>query len=225
MSLKIKEPLELKSFAAQHPASPEKPAFSKEELSTMVNSQPFQSKAAQLGKPSDVTNIMFLASKEKLQAAFADAGWTAAAALNQRTALETFRAIAENRGYKESPVSLLVLDGQPPELVFQKQNNTFAKRHHLRIWKRPAQFLGNAVWVCSATHDIGISFSAENRTFIHKIDPHIDLERAKVVNDLGFSGHAKLMDLVDRPNVPKEGSNATGDQLLTDGKMAVLLVD
>jgi hypothetical protein len=225
MSLKIKEVLELKSLAAQNSAGQEKPAFSKEELSTLVNSQPFQSKAAQLEKPSDVTNLMFLGSKEKLQAAFADAGWTAAAALNQRTALETFRAIAENRGYKESPVSLLVLDGQPPELVFQKQNNTFAKRHHLRIWKRPAQFLGNAVWVCSATHDIGISFSAENRTFIHKIDPHIDLERAKVVNDLGFSGHAKLMDLVDRPNVPKEGSNATGDQLLTDGKMAVLLVD
>ena len=29
-------------------------------------------------------------------------------------------------------------------------------------------------WVCAATHDIGIEFSEENRTFIHKIDPRID---------------------------------------------------
>jgi hypothetical protein len=225
MSLKLKEALEIKPLSPQNPPNQEKLVFSKDELSTTANAQPFQSKAAQLEKPSDVTNLMFLGSKEQLQAAFAAAGWTAAAALNQLTALETFRAIAENRGYKESPVSLLVLDGQPPELVFQKQNNTFAKRHHLRIWKRPDQFLGKTVWVCSATHDVGISFSAENRTFIHKIDSHIDMERAKVISDLEFSGHAKLLDLVDRPAVPKEGSNATGDQLLTDGKMAVLLVD
>jgi hypothetical protein len=222
MTLKVTDNLKLEPPPSQSQQEQEKPAFSGDELAALVNAQPFQTKAAKLEKPSDVTNLMFLGSKERIETGFAEAGWTTAAALNQLTALETFRAIAENRGYKESPVSLLMLDSQPPDLVFQKQNNTFAKRHHLRIWQRSDRFLGETVWVCSATHDTGIAFSEENRTFIHKIDPHIDLERTKVIHDLEFSGHVNFLTLVDRPAVPREGSNATGDQLLTDGKMAVL---
>jgi hypothetical protein len=37
------------------------------------------------------------------------------AKLNGVSKLETFRAMAENRGYQEAPVSVLLLDGQPPE--------------------------------------------------------------------------------------------------------------
>ena len=75
----------------------------------------------------------------------------------------------------------------------------------------------------AATHDIGISFSEENRTFIHKIDSQIDRERAKVVNDLLFTGQVRSVELVDRPKAPQHGQNATGDSLETDGKIAVLV--
>jgi hypothetical protein len=118
-----------------------------------------------------------------------------------------------------------LLDGNKPDLTFQKQNNTFAKRHHLRIYHRPSTFEGKDVWVCAATHDIAIEFSPENKTFIHKIDPQIDHERSKVVYDLLLTGKVKSSFLVDRPAVPKESSNATGDKLITDGKMAVLVLD
>jgi len=130
--------------------------------------------------------------------------------------------IAEMRGYKEAPMSTLLLEGRPPEYNYQKQNNTFAMRHHLRIWKRPAQWQGRDVWVSSSTHDTGIEFSQENRTFIHKVDSKIDTERAKVVSDLVFTGKVVSVALVDRPAVPKESMNATGDKLVTDGAMAVL---
>jgi hypothetical protein len=122
-------------------------------------------------------------------------------------------------------MSVLLLDGQKPDLVFQKQYNTFAKRHHLRIYRRPARFRNRDVWVCSATHDTGIEFSAPNRTFIHKINSNIDDERRKVVNDLLFTGLVKGQALVARPHVPTNGENATGDKLVTDGKMAVLLFE
>lgn len=197
--------------------------YSESELSTFVNAQPFQTVAEKPPKPSDITNLMFLGSQEQIESAFAAAGWATAAALNSKSGLETFRAIVEERGYKEAPMSVLLLDGQKPDLVFQKQNNTFAKRHHLRIWRRPETFQGKEVWVSSSTHDIGINFSPENRTFIHKIDSQIDRERTKVVNDLVFTGRVKGYALVERPTVPKEGQNATGDKLSTDGKMAVLL--
>jgi hypothetical protein len=167
---------------------------------------------------------MFIGSKEQLEEAFELAGWTTAAKLSGKSKLETFRAIVEARGYSEAPVSTLLLDGHEPDLVFQKQLNTFAKRHHLRIWRRPAKFKDRTIWLSAATHDIGIEFSPENRTFIHKIDSYIDRERAKVALDLLHTGMLRGISLVARPEVPTESENATGDQLLTDGRMAVLLL-
>jgi hypothetical protein len=191
-------------------------------LLQLVNSIPFRTETEKTSAPSDLTNLMLLGTKEQLEAAFADAGWATAEALNAKSGLETFRAIAENRGYKEAPVSLLLLEGQKPDLVFQKQNNTFAERHHLRIWQRSETFEGQTVWVSAATHDTGIEFSPEKRTFIHKIDSNIDRERSKVGNDLLLTKKARSLGLVNRPNVPKDASNATGDKLITDGKMLVL---
>jgi hypothetical protein len=78
------------------------------------------------------------------------------------------------------------------------------------------------VWVAAATHDISITLSPANYSFTHGIDPNIDAERSKVVNDLLFTGRVKAIALVDRPDMPKDASNATGDPLATDGKQAVL---
>jgi hypothetical protein len=193
------------------------------ELHRLVNAQPFRTVAQSPPKPSDITNLMFIATAEELKAAFAAAGWVEAAALSGLSKFETFRSIAESRGYKEAPMSILLLDGQKPDFDFEKMLNTFAMRHHLRVWKRPVTYQGKPVWVSAATHDIGIELSPEQRNFIHKIDGRIDIERAKVVSDLVFTGKVKALALVDRPAAPRESSNATGDKILTDGAMAALL--
>ena len=190
----------------------------------LVNRQPFQTRAQKPPKESDITTLMFIGSQEELQGAFAGAGWSQASKLGEKSKLETLRALAEDRGYSEAPVSILYLDGRPPDMVFEKTNNTFSKRHHLRIWLRPDPYRGQPVWVCAATHDTGIDFSAKDRTFIHRIDSQIDLERSKVVNDLVLTGKVQSLEMVDRPNVPRNGQNATGDNLTTDGKMAVLIL-
>ena len=80
---------------------------------------------------------------------------------------------------------------------------------------------GKSVWVIAATHDTGIDFSEQNRTFIHKIDSKIDRERAKVVNDLLFTGLVRGLSLVER-DLPSGLANATGDSLQTDGSIAVV---
>ena len=193
-----------------------------EELFRLVNSEPFRTATQKDQRPSDITSLMFLGSRQQLEEAFKKAGWTPAAKLNDQSKLETFRAMAEMRGYQEAPVSVLLLEGRAPDLVFEKLNDTFAARHHLRIWQRPGQFGGQDIWVCSATHDTGISFSEENRTFIHTIDPQIDLERAKVVNDLLLTALVRGLSLVERGGLPQDMSNATGDALRTDGAMAVV---
>ncbi len=221
LSLTLEKPLEIPS---DFPAPPVGPVEPEAELYDLVNTLPFQTTAEKPPKPSDITNLMYIGSREQLERAFAEAGWTTAETLNAQSGLETFRAVVENRGYKEAPMSILLLDGKKPEMVFQKQLNTFAERHHLRIFERPERFQGRPVWVCAATHDTGIAFSPENRTFIHLIDGKIDGERAKVVADLLFTGRVEGLALVERPAVPKHSENATGDKLETDGAMAVLLL-
>ncbi len=193
-----------------------------DQLAELVNREPARTVAQKPPSPSDTTNIMYIGSREQIEAAFKEAGWSPAANLGKVSEFETFRAMAEDRGYKEGPVSILMLDGRPPDLVFEKVNDTFNARHHLRIWHRPETFHGEDVWVCAATHDIGIAFSDRDRTFIHKVDPEIDKERAKVVSDLLFTGKVQALSLVDRPNAPTTGQNATGDDFKTDGRMAVL---
>lgn len=188
----------------------------------LVNRQPFQTRAQKPPQPSDITTLMLIGGQEQVEGAFADAGWTQASELGEKSKFDTLRAITEDNGYSEAPVSILYLDGRPPDMVFEKANHTFSKRHHLRIWLRPGPFQGQRVWVCAATHDIGIDFSAKDRTFIHKIDSQIELERAKAANDLLLTGKMHSLLMVDRPNVPRNGRNATGDNLTTDGKMAVV---
>ncbi|HLK51169.1 MAG TPA: LssY C-terminal domain-containing protein [Bryobacteraceae bacterium] len=224
LTLKLKAALDLAAAGGPGPAGNVGAIPNDAALAALVAREPFQTVAQAPPKPSDVTNIILIGNEAAVQKAFMDAGWSTAAGLNAKAKFETFRALAEARGYSEAPVSILLLEGKPPDQVFEKLNNTFAQRHHLRVWRRPATFEGNAVWAVAATHDTGISFSEKDRTFIHKIDSQIDRERAKVVNDLIFSGHVMGVELVDRPQVPQHGQNATGDSLETDGKVAVLLL-
>lgn len=219
MTIALTKPLDWTGVVATPDVASIEP---QDQLFRLVNSEPFRTATEKDQRPSDLTNLMFLGSREQLEDAFQKAGWTPAAKLNDQSKLETFRAMAEMRGYQEAPVSVLLLDGRAPDLVFEKINDTFAARHHLRIWQRPGTFNGKSIWVCSATHDTGISFSEENRTFIHQIDPQIDLERAKVVNDLLLTGLVRALALVERNPLPQDMHNATGDALKTDGAMAVV---
>jgi hypothetical protein len=193
-----------------------------DKLEALVTAEPFRTVAQNPPKPSDMTNLMFIGTEEQITKAFTAAGWFPASALGRESKMETARALIENRGYNEAPMSILNLDGQPPTLALQKQNDTFAKRHHIRIWQRPDKFNGKPVFVAAATHDTSITLSPESHNFTHGIDPNIDKERSKVVNDILFTKQVHALALVDRPAIPKDASNATGDKLITDGRMAVL---
>jgi hypothetical protein len=190
-------------------------------LQSLVNAEPFQTMAQKPAKPSDLINLMFIGSEAQIEDAFQQAGWFPADVLSRSSKLETARALIEDRGYSEAPMSILFVDGRPPDVALQKQNDTFAMRHHIRIWRMPQIFNGKPVWIAAATHDISITFSAASRSFTHKSDSHVDLERAKVVNDLLFTGAVRALALVDRTG-PQEASNATGDKVFTDGKIAVV---
>jgi LssY-like putative type I secretion system component LssY/outer membrane protein with beta-barrel domain len=194
----------------------------KDELGEIVKQLPFRTYTDKSNIPSDITNLIFIGSADAVQRAFDKAGWVPVDTLTAETAYQTVRSIAENQGYKAAPMSTLLLNGSPSQYNYAKTLNTFSKRHHLRIWKTDESWDGQTVWTSSSTHDIGIGFSKSNKTFIHLIDTHIDNERAKVVNDLIFTGCVTGVQLVTRPWIPKDAKNGTGEELITDGRIAVL---
>jgi hypothetical protein len=190
-------------------------------LQQLVGDMPLRT-ATPKKTPSDLTNLIFLGSEQQLITAFGEAGWMEANNLNVRTALNAAQATMRNTGYSDAPVSLLLLEGKPPDLVLQKSLNTFAKRHHIRIWKMTQRYNGSEVWIGAATHDIATTSSRAKTKWSHRIDPHIDRERDWVLTDLLFSGYATAYVDLDRPAAPKQAENATGDNIVTDGKVSVI---
>ena len=190
-------------------------------LEQIVSKMPLRT-ATPKKTPSDLTNVIFLGSAQELITAFGEAGWMEAANLNVGSALKVAQATMRNTGYLDAPVSLLLLQGRPPDVVLQKSLNTFAKRHHIRIWKMNQHYNGREVWVGAATHDIATESSRGKTKWIHRIDPHIDRERDWILTDLLFAGTATAYVDVDRPAVPKRAENATGDMLLTDGEVSII---
>lgn len=190
-------------------------------LEVFVNELPYRTHTKVKNTPSDMTNLVFLGGRIELLRAFAAAGWALADTRDPATEYETVRALAESRGYAEAPVSVLLLDGEQPSLVFEKTLNSINKRHHLRLWQIEQKWNGQGVWAGAATHDIGLGFSSHGN-LIHRIDPDVDQERAKVAADLRLAGCASAPEMIERPRVPRITQNATGDRILTDGRVAVL---
>ena len=194
------------------------------ELLAIAAAQPLRTVAGTPPRPADVINLVLGASEADLRQAFETAGWNTAVALGLRADVKTILAVAVDRGYKLGPVSLQSLNGRSPDHVFQKQTNTFDRRHHIRIWRVEETYQSQPVWAASATHDIGIKFAREERTFTHRVEQPIDLERQKVVDDLRFAGSVAGYALESRPGVPTQLTNATGDVMATDGKVAVVVL-
>ena len=191
------------------------------DLQGIVQTAPLRTTATNK-TPSDLTNLIFIGSKQRLASSFTESHWIDADDLGVKAALKVAQATVRNTGYNSAPMSTLLLNGQAPDLTFQKSLNTFAKRHHIRIWKLKKTYKGQGVWIGAATHDIATENSRGYTKWTHRIDPHIDRERDWIQSDLLFSGMAVAYLDVDRPHAPKKASNATGDGIVTDGKITVV---
>lgn len=173
------------------------------------------------GKPGDPLNLIVMGNADEIRRAFQEAGWAEAEKLSGKSLWETVRAVVANKGYKEAPVSQLFLYGRAEDLAFQKMLNTFAERHHLRLWRSSARTAeGREIWLGAATHDVG--WDIRPGVVSHAIDPEIDQERTKVGADLVVTGRVVGLRLVIRLNPLSEGLTATGASWKTDGQLLAI---
>jgi len=210
---------ELTGFAEDGPAfAGAAPAEIPEDLAEWLQSQPFIVKKPDGQTVSDIVNLALIGSREQLLMAFAAAGWSQPDRLSTRSFVRAYKAYTSQAGYAEAPVSKLLYLRDEPDLIFQKSLNTIAKRHHVRIWD--AEINGQTIWLGAATQDTGIALSSRGTSFTHTIEPDLDLERHKVLRDLGFAGCVESTGYVER-----EAAVRTADahnRVESDGGAAVV---
>ena len=169
-------------------------------------------------RPSDWVNMLFLGSRESIDRAFQAAGWAGAQRHSPMSVYRMYHCMVQRKGYRSAPMGHLTLNGVTADAEYQKSLNTFSKRHHLRLWKQGQE----DAWLSAATEDVGYRFRRMHLT--HGTDPMIDNERAKVLNDLAFTGCVDAATLITR-----EWSDRGGQQErsviadgITDGKIAIV---
>ncbi|MBV9762732.1 MAG: LssY C-terminal domain-containing protein [Acidobacteriaceae bacterium] len=175
---------------------------------------PVQQTMSGRNQASDLVNILLLGTPKQVDAAFHDADWTGE---NRRGVLALFRmyhGLVQRMGYSHLPMAPLTLNGVRATRTYQKSLNTIAKRHHVRLWNQ----LDSDTWLGAATEDIG--YTIRDMHVTHEIDLSIDNERAKVVNDLWFSGCVQAASLFPRLSLKVVDDGVS--PLMTDGDIAVL---
>jgi hypothetical protein len=173
------------------------------------------------GVDADLINLAFFGSRDQIELAFRQAGWSTSDPHSKRAVMHNFYAFLNDSGYARAPMRPLLLDGSPPDMNFQKSLNSYAKRDHLRIWRWSPKD-SEQVWLSSSTHDTGATLSVKHHRFVHHIGPYIDEERSKVIRDLSLAGCVKWASMVPRASVPGFSRNAIGDLVRTDAALAVV---
>jgi len=130
------------------------------------------------------------------------------------TIYRMYHCMVQRTSYSAAPMGRLKLNGLAADADYQKSLDTFSKRHHLRLWHQP----NTDAWLSAATEDISYRFHRGHLT--HASDPHIDDERAKVLNDLAFTGCLESGALVSRDWAIRPDPDSRAIQ--TDGRIAVL---
>jgi hypothetical protein len=181
LTLSLRQPVTVTAWPAYVPPASVGPDAA---MLAVVTALPARGLAAGGRGPGDFVNVTLLGQEAQVRSAFLDAGWDTPDRMSTRSDFETFVRAAAAEGYTHQPVSAQTMFGRDPDLVFQRVTDTFAKRHHVRIWRTDSTIAGEPIWVAAATHDIGVLVSREHRGFTHRVEDNIDVEREKLVGDL-----------------------------------------
>ena len=205
------------TVAADEATSRQVPALSTDEVAKaeeLLAGLPQQQTNGKHNQPSDLVNLLFLGTRDQIERAFRAAGWLGAQERSAVSIYRMFHCLVQRMGYGTAPMAQLTLNGIRSDANFQKSLDTFSKRHHLRLWKQEH----SDAWLGAAIEDVAIVIREMHVT--HGTNREIDNERAKVVNDIVFTGCVDAGALIPREFL--ETSSQNGTAIETDGKVAAL---
>src|SRR5579875_3015045 len=219
MQIALDKPLPVEKFFAPAAADRLSPPLLEAIQKVLANAP--QRSSTQKGTPGDPLNIVLVGSEQEIYRAFQLAGWDVPAAQQTQSIARTVQAVVQGQGYGVAPISNFYLYGRAQDMAFEKVLNTFAMRHHLRLWRAPIAVPdGVPIWLGAAVHDTG--FDIHPGVASHATSPDLDAERAKVGADLLATGFVNAEQLVTPPHPLRNGVTGTGGPWQTDGKLLVI---
>ena len=179
------------------------------------------------GLLGDPVNIAVLGAEEQIHQAMLAAGWTRADDLSVRTGLRIVRSTLLRRSYLEAPVSPLLLFGRKQDFAYQQEvNGTPGKRHHVRFWRCPDDWLlpggRQTDWLAAGTYDRSVGFSLFTLQVTHKIAADTDVERDHVVTTVLAANAAATSSTIEGFSAGYHARNGGGDSIVTDGDLPIV---
>ncbi len=214
MLLRLTRDVELRRPTNQDAAVPLLDTPERAYVQHVLNSAPEQQSSLDGKHPSDLINLALIGTQQAVEQAFHAAGWSGTERRGIMAFYHMFHCMVQRAGYNRAAMSDLKWDGRSPDAAFQKTLDTIAKRHHVRLWHDRR----DGIWFGAATEDVVYAMRALLLT--HGTDHYVDNERAKVVNDLVFTGCVEQGALLPRPELKPVREDARS--IVTDGDVAVL---
>jgi len=213
-------------LSALHAEPPAQPPAERIDGHPALARSPRHTTTAQ-GRQGDAINIAFIGTEEELHRMFAAAGWYAADPITLKTSVRIAADVVLRKPYAHAPVSDLYVWGRKQDAAFEQPVGDSPKqRHHVRFWCSPeVDRNGEPLWLGAATYDERVELSRTTGGITHKIGPEIDGERNKLVNDTARAGVLDGYYWVDPFHRIREGRNGGGDPYVTDGRLAVGVID
>ncbi len=179
-----------------------------------------------IGEKMEPLSLVLIGSPSEVITTFNGGGWTKADNPTPIRVMKESIAVIMNRPDPSGPATPAYLGDRLQTLTFEKPDASSAgirRRHHTRVWQTTYCVVPECrqVWVATASFDVGIELSSPLHLPTHRIDPHIDAERALIVSDLLRAGATELGMIVVVP--PLRGTNAAGDPFTTDGRAVILM--
>lgn len=180
-----------------------------------------------IGGRMEPISMVLVGSASQLNGAFARAGWTRADPPRPVLLLKEGIAALRNEPDPSGPATPAFFMNQPQSYTFEKPDlgtPTIRRRHHARVWRTDACLNPDcrAIWVATASFDVGMELSQPMHLPTHRIDPAIDNERAFVAGELGKVGATR--DGMLAVAGPQRNKNAAGDPFWTDGNAVVMIM-
>ena len=214
------------SLAAVNAEPPAQPPAERIDGHPALARSPRHTTTAQ-GRQGDAINVAFIGTEEELHRMFAAAGWYAADPITMETSIRIAADVVVHKPYAHAPVSdLYVWDRKQDAAFEQPVGDSPKQRHHVRFWcSREVDRQGEPLWLGAATYDERVELSRTTGGITHKIGPEIDRERNKLVNDAARAGVLDGYYWVDPFHKDRQGRNGGGDPYVTDGRLAVGVID
>ncbi|WP_106505811.1 LssY C-terminal domain-containing protein [Brachybacterium timonense] len=179
------------------------------------------------GVLSDPINLAFDGKEVDLHVAMRKAGWVLAEERTVGSAWGMVRATLMRDSYPSAPVSDLYLLGRRHDFTYQQEvGGTTAKRHHVRFWRVPKDFVlpggYRADWLAAGTYDRAVGFSFFTLQFTHRIDENIDVERDYIIDTVRYADPDIDVEVIEDFSTSYLHRNGQGDRIRTDGDLPIV---